>query len=59
MILYNSNDGTPAEWRNVDGATDLTVAIAGTGHSGLTVAVTSSVDGDLMTGHWTAESPIA
>lgn len=58
VTLYSSSTGTAAKWYDDTGAGDLTVAAGSQGSRGCHVAVTSSVDGNQMSGHWTAEAEL-
>ena len=58
VTLYSSSTGTAAKWYDDTAAGDLTVAAGSQGSRGCHVAVTSSVDGNQMSGHWTAEAEL-
>jgi hypothetical protein len=55
VTLYNPNDGTTGDWRDGSASADRVAAASDIGRTGFTVTLTSSVIGNIMSGHWAAE----
>lgn len=59
VTLYSTGgSGDAGKWRDETAAGDLTVTASSQAQTGCAVGVTSSVDGNQIGGHWTAEAEL-
>jgi hypothetical protein len=58
ITFYNSASGVTGSWRDSSAVADRSIGSADGGQKGFGVLITSSVDGNIMNGQWTADSEI-
>lgn len=58
IVFYNSASGNAGTWRDSSAIADRSVGSADAGQKGFGGLVTSSVDGNVMNGQWTADAEL-
>jgi hypothetical protein len=58
IVAYETNAGATGNWRDTTGAANRVLTTSSIGHHGFSYSLASTVDGNVMAGHWTAEAEL-
>ena len=56
VTAYNPNSGSTGSWRDIDAGADKTLTVGFASQKSIRYALTSTVDQNWITGHWTADA---